>query len=227
MGIAELWDRMVQLHVTADPRWVGVFYGAVVLICYLVVSQVRRKRRQAAAEKMQEWAGELDRQLKKIYQRQVRLVKFTKSRAREIRQEMEERLDQYGGRLGTVEDRIPNLYENLDEFRESLARVFESELGAVMHSFDSSVDSVLYQMKEQLQAGINNIEGIEEMVRSRRKAETKLISPSAEESAGPELESLESADEQAHTRVQEVERELEEHRAADEGEQEEDFEEAA
>jgi len=84
-------------------------------------------------------------------------------------------------RVGDVEKGMPRLYEQLDEFRETLARIFRNELGSVFNSFDSSISAVLEHMKAELHVGINRIEGIEQMVHSRHQAEHTLLGPADDE----------------------------------------------
>jgi hypothetical protein len=78
-------------------------------------------------------------------------------------------------RIASVEKRIPDIYEHLEDFRATLGRIFENELSAVLDSFDSSVTAVLDHMKGELEMGINRIEGIENMVHSRQRAERTLF----------------------------------------------------
>lgn len=189
MSFAEIWQYVVQVHQTVEWNSLAIVYGGAIVALYLFVSQLRRARLMRASDAIQEDAQEIKDELQRLRERQMRLAKYTKGKVDKCTRETEERIDQFGRRLGHVEDRIPNLYDHMDEFRETLSQIFESELGSVMRSFDTSVDSVLQQMKDQLQTGVKNIEGIERMVRGRRKVETKLLGPS--DAGAGELEAQE------------------------------------
>jgi len=113
----------------------------------------------------------------------VERVENIEAEAREFSREVET----FRGRVQEVEERIPNLYDRMEEFRNMLSRIFRSELGAVLDSFDSSVGSVLEQMKAELHMGISRIEAIESMVHSRKRAQQALLGEeAAHELAGPE-----------------------------------------
>lgn len=86
-----------------------------------------------------------------------------------------QQVDRFKERLDEVESRIPGLFDKLDEFRDTLARTFQAELGSVLKSFDTSLDSILEEMKSELRLGVSRIETIEGMVRSRHKAEETLL----------------------------------------------------
>jgi len=123
-------------------------------------------------------------------------------------QELIRQVDAFRHRVDEVETRIPNLYDRLEEFRQTLARIFQSELGSVLESFDGSVSAVLNQMKTDLQMGIARIEGIESMVRSRQRAEHVLLGrvEEPELAEAPEGEvAEEEAEERAATAIEEPE----------------------
>jgi DNA anti-recombination protein RmuC len=84
-------------------------------------------------------------------------------------------VDRFQQRIDEVEARIPGLFDKLDDFRDTLARTFQAELGSVLNSFDNSIASVLQQMKSELQLGISRIESIEGMVTSKERAEKTLL----------------------------------------------------
>ncbi|MHC5033616.1 MAG: hypothetical protein ACYTFZ_01070 [Planctomycetota bacterium] len=85
-------------------------------------------------------------------------------------------------RIAEVDGRIPGLFDRLEEFRDTLAKTFQIELGSVLGSFDSTLGGILQEMKTELQVGISRIENIESMVRSRERAERTLLgSPDAPE----------------------------------------------
>ncbi len=86
-----------------------------------------------------------------------------------------EEVSRFRERITDVEGRIPGLFDRLDDFRDTLAKTFQAELGSVLTSFDTSVSSILVQMKSELQMGIGRIESIESMVRSRERAERTLL----------------------------------------------------
>jgi DNA repair exonuclease SbcCD ATPase subunit len=96
-----------------------------------------------------------------------------------------EDVERFRARVDEVERRIPNLFDRLDEFRETLGRTFQVELNSVLNSFDSSLVSILQQMKSDLQLGLSRVEGLEAMVRSRERAEKSLLG--AAEGAAPPL----------------------------------------
>ena len=120
-------------------------------------------------------------------------------------QELSRQVETFRHRVDEVEIRIPNLYDRLEEFRETLAKIFQSELGSVLESFDGSVTAVLNQMKTDLQMGITRIEGIEGMVRSRQRAEDALLGPlgKPELAEAPEAEEVEPEPEPAPAEFEE------------------------
>jgi len=87
----------------------------------------------------------------------------------------DETVEQFRERVKEVESRIPGLFDRLDEFRDTLARTFQVELGGVLSSFDNSVGAILHQMKSEMKIGLSRIESIEGMVDSRRAAERALL----------------------------------------------------
>ncbi len=91
--------------------------------------------------------------------------------------EARDQIERFRLRVEEVEKRMPNFFDKIEEFRETLARSFQAELGSVLNSFDTSMTSILLQMKSELQMGISRIEGIEGMVRSRQRAERSLLGP--------------------------------------------------
>ncbi|MFO8006675.1 MAG: hypothetical protein R6V05_02970 [Candidatus Brocadiia bacterium] len=117
-------------------------------------------------------------------------------------------------RVKDVENRIPNLFDRLDEFRETLGKTFQAELGSVLNSFDNSVSSILSQMKSELQMGISRIEGIENMVRSRESAEHSLLAPGLPEAA-PQQESTEKDEQSGFEAWEEEAKQLAEEEALD------------
>ncbi len=87
----------------------------------------------------------------------------------------DDQIDAFRAKLEDVEARIPNLFDKLEEFRGTLGRSFRAELSSVLNSFDNSLAAVLQQMKSDLEVGIDRIESIEGMVRSREQAEQSLL----------------------------------------------------
>jgi chromosome segregation ATPase len=123
--------------------------------------------------------------------------------------------------LSDVESRIPGLFDKLDEFRETLGKTFQAELGSVLNSFDNSVSSVLQQMKSELIMGVSRIESIESMVRSRHSAERTLMStPQLPEGEQDEEEEDEEEDEFAEWEEEAKELEADEEAAVEEREDE-------
>lgn len=86
-----------------------------------------------------------------------------------------EDIERFRERVDEVERRIPGLFDRLEELRNALARSFQVELSGVLSSFDNSVTAILHQMKSELQVGVGRIEGIENMVRSRQRAQRSLL----------------------------------------------------
>ena len=140
--------------------------------------------------------------------------------------EMNRDMDKVHDRMDEVESRIPELHDEMEEFKKSLSRIFQSELGAVLDSFDGSVNTVLEQMKSELHTGIKRIEGVEKMVQSRKRAERFLLQSSSASrlEEGEEGEEIEGEDvEEALTAEFEPAADLEEENV--ELEMEEDVEE--
>jgi hypothetical protein len=113
---------------------------------------------------------------------------------------LREDMDGLRTRLDEVEGRVPGLLDQLDELRETLGRTFQSELSGVLSSFDTSVAGILEQMKSELQIGISRIEGIEQMVRGRERAERALL-------AGASDQELEAGEDEESSRFAEWEQE--------------------
>jgi hypothetical protein len=86
-----------------------------------------------------------------------------------------EDVDRFRSRIDEVEGRIPNLFDRLDDFRDTLGRTFQVELNSVLSSFDSSLSAILQQMKADLQLGLSRVESLETMVRSRDRAQKGLL----------------------------------------------------
>ena len=175
MENASIWDLIVQMHVNTDWSALTVFYGGILLVGYLVVAEILRIRTNSTTHAVETRAEDLEEEIKNLRARQKRMVNYMKEQMDDQAREHEWKMEELRRRMGNVEDRIPSLYDHLDEFRTTLSSVLEQELDSVMHSFDSSVDSVLDQMQEQLETGIKNIKGIKAMVRGRKKAEHSLL----------------------------------------------------
>ena len=129
--------------------------------------------RERIEEAEERFANRVDRKTDGIVAR----VSKVEEQSQDVLREMES----FRQRVSSVEKRIPDIYDHLEEFRNTLARIFRGELSTVLDSFDSSVAAVLDHMKDELRMGINRIEGIEGMVKSRQKAERALLGPSDEE----------------------------------------------
>lgn len=165
-------DYLLEIHRDANWSALLVFYGAILALggfgCLAVLHFVRGRK---TSKRIAELEAGLRRSIDERAAHVTEKVEVVEAQARQMAREgqtFRERIDQ-------VENRIPSLYDRLDEFQATLAQVFKNELGAVLGSFDSSVSAVLQHMKAELHTGIAQIEGIEDMVRSRRQAERTLL----------------------------------------------------
>lgn len=199
MDTTSIWDLVVQIHANTDWGALTLFYGGILLVGYLAVAEILRIRTSSTTHTVERRAEDLEEEIKNLRARQKRMVNYMKEQMDDQAREHQWKMEELRRRMGKVEDRIPSLYEHLDEFRATLSTVLEKELGEVMHSFDSSVDSVLDQMQEQLETGIQNIEGIKSMVRGRKAAEHNLL-----ESA--DLSTLQEAADTEENTIPEVDR---------------------
>ncbi len=202
-----LWQQIVQMHVQAQWGLLVPFYGGVALVGYLVFAEVLRFRASSRAKKAQARVAELEEELGSLRGQQQELLnaikeqeetnrkrteRLAKELSRQLSQKLdraardtEEDIDNFRHRLAEVEERIPSLHEHLDDLRVTLSGIFQSELGSVLSAFDNSVTSVLQHMRDQLQMGLCTIEGIESMVKGRRRAERHLLGPSAQAEVQP------------------------------------------
>jgi hypothetical protein len=160
---------VVEMHSSADWGSLAVFYGTIAAGgAFLALEVVRARRIGRLIRDLKAGVHErLDRQSASTSER----ISGIEARGQELRQEAQT----VRQRVDRVEDSIPSLYERLDEFRNTLATIFRDEMEAVLGSFDGTVTAVLGHMKSELHMGIARIESIEEMVRSRQRAEQMLL----------------------------------------------------
>lgn len=147
-----------------------VVFGGVALaaVCFVALYLVRAAQyRRKLADLEAKLAGRVQQEAAVLSEMAVAAEGRSRDALREA-QDVRHRVDE-------VEARIPNLYETLEQFRATLASIFQNELGAVLGSFDSSVTAVLEHMKADLHMGITRIETIEDMVQSRQKAGRALL----------------------------------------------------
>jgi len=64
--------------------------------------------------------------------------------------------------------------KKIDNLNVYLRDVFRKEFGGAMESFDSTVSSVLQEMKNELSQSISNIERIESSVKSRKTIDMRI-----------------------------------------------------
>ncbi len=148
-------------------------------------------------------AGELDQRMtKKLDQKGDMLQERIEQRASSLSDsihklesrasESNENVERFRRRIDEVESRIPNLFDKLDDFKQTLGKTFQAELGSVLNSFDNSLAALLQQMKSDLQLGLSRIEGIQNMVHSRERAERNLLGTPEEAAVGSALEEEEA-----------------------------------
>lgn len=187
------WDVIVQMHRGVDWSLLGIFYGGIAAILIFAALQVIRSRQGAIAREARDRVAGFQERLEGL-----------RSELQQAEDSLKHRLTEgmagLAGQIGSaeakgvramgeienvrrhmeqIEGSMPNLYDELKEFRDMLSRVFRNELGAVLNSFDGSLTAVLDHMKADLHMGISRIESIESMVKSRQWAEHALL-PSAE-----------------------------------------------
>lgn len=126
-------------------------------------------------QQLMESLDETTRTLQQRWEDAERTASRRLDRLEDASEEASRKMQSSEERITQVEKRIPDIYEHLEEFRNTLSRIFQSELSAVLDSFDSSVTAVLDHMKGELETGIKRIEGIESMVNSRQRAERTLL----------------------------------------------------
>ncbi len=189
-------DSIVQIHRNLDWNSLVLFYSVIAAVVSFVAVQMLRARNRLN-ERMAELEARFRQRLDERTAGVPESILSIEARTLELRQEAES----FGQRVDQVENSIPNLHEQLEEFRTTLSTIFQNELSAVLGSFDNSVAAVLDQMKADLHTGITRIESIENMVRSRRKAGRALL----ELPGTPELaEAPESEEEAAEEETSEV-----------------------
>jgi len=191
------WEAFVQMHATGDWILLVSFYGTIAAIAVFVALQVIRSRQGALAREAREGIASLQRQmellrseLRQAEERAARQLSYRTAALAERIGSAEGQcaraagdVETVRGRIEEVEKSIPNLYDELKEFRVTLTRVFRTELAAVLNSFDNSLTAVLDHMEADLRMGVSRIESIKSMLSSRRLAEQALL-PSVE--AAPE-----------------------------------------
>ncbi|MFP4176530.1 MAG: hypothetical protein ACLFT2_04830 [Candidatus Brocadiia bacterium] len=85
--------------------------------------------------------------------------------------ELEAEIRAFDRHLDKMEKRMPSVFDRLEDFQRALTKGYQNELSNVFDSFDNAVGAVLDQMKNELQTSLNRIDGIEDMVDKRRRAE--------------------------------------------------------
>jgi len=168
--MSSIWEHFVRAHGSIDWSSLVLFYGIVAAtVCWVLLQMARASRQE---KRIAEVEAKLTQ---KVHERTATIsdtVDGIESRSRQMQQQA----DAFRRRVDEVEDRIPNLYDRMEEFRNTLATIFQNELGAVLGSFDTSVSAVLAHMKSDLHMGIARIEDIEQMVKSRDEASRNLLS---------------------------------------------------
>lgn len=164
-----VWEFIAQMYRGVDWRGLILSHGVIgAALCYLALQALRvRNQRRRLAKLETDLTALMDHKVTTVEQK----VGDAEARGRELLQQSES----FRLRVDQVENRIPSLYDHMEESRNTLARIFQNELGAVLGSFDSSVAAMLDHMKADLHAGIARIESIEEMVRRRQKAGRELL----------------------------------------------------
>lgn len=139
-------------------------------------------QKQALKNEIQELERDVRRELEEVERTVTREFEDVTTRATRRMEKLEQdgnevlrQMESNNSRIAEVEKRIPDIYEHLEDFRTTLGNIFQNQLSAVLNSFDSSVAAVLDHMKGELEMGINRIEGIENMVHSRQRAERTLL----------------------------------------------------
>lgn len=122
METAGIWDVIVQMHSTTDWSALTLFYGGILLVGYLVVAEVLRIRTNTTTNRVDRRAEDLEEELKNLRARQKRMVNYMKEQMDDQAREHEWKMEELRRRMGKVEDRIPSLYDHLDEFRTTLSR---------------------------------------------------------------------------------------------------------
>jgi len=143
--------------------------------------RLERKVEEKLEEAHDEVSGRLAQELGQAQGRFEQRLQETDARRRELLAAV----DGLRERIDEVQGAMPTLYEQLDQFRTTLSRVFRTEVGSVLSAFDNSVGAVLEHMKADLHMGLTRLEGIESMVQSRHKAEQALIGPAGEDAEAP------------------------------------------
>ncbi len=177
-----LWEYVVQIHRAVDVQALTLFYGVVgSALCFVALQIVRNRR---LSKRLRQMEAELNTRFDEKTAPALTRLSAVEDDVRETHRDAEA----FRRRVDQVESRIPNLYDRMEEFRNTLARIFQNELGAVLGSFDSSVGAVLEHMKSDLHMGITRIETIEEMVNARHQAGKALLSGEETTSELPEAE---------------------------------------
>jgi hypothetical protein len=180
------WEWLVGIHTGGNVGALVLFYGVISASACFVALQIARSRR--TKREMAEMRGQFVEMLSAKSAQVSEKVGSVEMQARQLQMESEAARQ----RMEVVEARIPTLYQQMDDFRNALAKIFQNELGAVLGSFDKSVTAVLGHMKAELHNGIAHIESIEDMVQGRQKAGQSLLEVSRahglpEPEAGEEL----------------------------------------
>ncbi len=134
---------------------------------FLTIGKIRRESKRSAEqaarnhEEWQEFRGKQDQALGEARQKLTNDIHRVADRSREKIAEFEES-------VGATEEHLEKLERYLREF-------FEVEMKNIFDSFDSTVSTVLSEMREQLLRGLKNIDEIQSVVESRVQAQDRVL----------------------------------------------------
>jgi uncharacterized protein YoxC len=123
----------------------------------------------------------IEQRTQELYERQSDTLENRTSDLNQRLNEIAAKLEQTNAELKSVqhhveevENGMPSVFDRLEEFQHALARGYQSELSSVFESFDNAMGALLEQMKGELKGGLSRLEGIEGMIKSRKRAESQL-----------------------------------------------------
>ncbi len=148
-------------------------FASIILVLYfglrlfLIIGKIRRESRKSAeqaAKNRKEWQAfqaNQDNALDEARQKLTNDIHRVADRTRE--------------KIAEFEDSVGATKDHLDKLERYLREFFEVEMKNVFDSFDSTVSTVLSEMREQLLRGLKNIDEIQSVVDNRVQAQDRIL----------------------------------------------------
>ena len=129
----------------------------------------RMRRDTARAERL---ADDVKHEWDSFNRNQTELLRRRFEELEQLAKRVEEDTDR---RVRNFEELVTRTREELQTLERYIRDVFEVELKSVFDSFDSTVGTVLTEMKDQLLRGLDRVEKVQALVDSRIAAHAKIM----------------------------------------------------